>query len=451
MTQHIGLGAPFGRKVGQADTIAALASGGLPSGIAVIRLSGPAVPAAFLAVMGRVPEPRRASLARFRDATGAEIDTGLAIYFPGPGSATGEDCGEFQVHGGRAVVSAMLAALRAVPGIRLAEAGEFARRALINGRADLLGTEALSDLIAAETESERRFAIENGRDRHRSLYSSWRSTILHARSMVEAELDFADEDDVPGSVSESSWATVGSLIRDIEDHLDGYRKARIVRGGFDVVIAGPPNAGKSSLLNRLVEEEVAIVTSEAGTTRDLVSATIDLGGMKVNLTDTAGIREAENLAEQIGIERSRRRMAEADLVLSLFSPAEGQIPLPLERDGDTLVIATKCDMPYPGGEVRVDHIVSVETGTGFAAMLEDIAARARAAAPAVDDVVPWRERHVELLSTCRDCLADALIDKPLELRSEDLRRASLALGKLAGDIDVEDMLDEIFSKFCIGK
>jgi len=440
-----------GTPVGTRDTIAALASGGLPSGIAVIRLSGPAVAAAFKALMGRVPEPRRAALATFRDAAGTQIDTGLALYFPGPGSATGEACGEFQVHGGRAVVSAMLAALRGVPGVRLAEAGEFARRALINGRTDLLGTEALSDLIAAETESERRFAIENGRDRHRALYTSWRSTILQARSMVEAELDFADEEDVPGSVSESSWTAVRALIGHIGHHLDGYRKARIVRRGFDVVIVGPPNAGKSSLLNRLVEEEVAIVTAEAGTTRDLVSATIDLGGMKVNLTDTAGIRDAEHLAEQLGIERSRKRMAEADLVLSLFSPAEGQAPLSLTRPGATLVVATKSDMPYTAGDAQVDHAVSATNGSGFPTLLEDIAARVREATPAVDDVVPWRERHVQLLSACTASLSEALIDKALELRSEDLRRASLALGRLAGDIDVEDMLDEIFSKFCIGK
>lgn len=451
MSHHFETGVGSERQAETNDTIAALASGGLPSGIAVIRLSGPAVTEALSALAGRVPPPRRASLASFHDPRGVLIDTGLVLYFPGPTSATGEDCGEFHVHGGRAVVSAMLAALRAVPGIRLAEAGEFARRALINGRSDLLGTEALADLVAAETESERRFAVENGRDRHRTLYGSWRATILQARSMIEAELDFADEDGVPGSTSETVWTHLQALVAAISAHLQGYRKARIVKNGFDVVIVGPPNAGKSSLLNRLVEEDVAIVTAEAGTTRDLVSATVDLDGMKVNITDTAGIRDAENLAEQMGIERSRKRMAEADLVLSLFSPAEGQVPLAPETGADSLAIATKCDRGVPPDPVRFDHAVSATTGAGIAGLLEDVAGRARRAAPAVDDVVPWRQRHVDLLVACKDGLTDALIDKPLELRSEDLRRASLALGRLAGDIDVEDMLDEIFSKFCIGK
>lgn len=439
-------------EAGGEATIVALASGVLPSGIAVIRMSGSKVCGALRQLAGGVPAPRRASLRTFVDGSGAVIDTGIVLYFPGPTSPTGEDCGEFHVHGGRAVVAAMIAALQSVPEVRLAEPGEFAKRALINGRNDLLGTEALADLIDADTEAERRFAVENGRERHRALYEGWRTRILRARAMVEAELDFSDEDDVPSAISDSVWGDVQALIGVLDVHLQGYQKATIVRDGYDVVIIGPPNAGKSSLLNWLVDAEVAIVTEEAGTTRDLVTGVIAIDGAKVRLTDTAGLRDAESKAELIGIERSRQRAKEADLVLSVYSPSDGQAPLELAaEEGRILIVATKADVLEPSSEDRAHHVVSVETGTGFRALLTDIGDLARAAHPRQDELVPWRQRHVELLADCRESLQRSLELKALELRSEDLRLSSLALGRLAGDIGVEDMLDEIFSSFCIGK
>lgn len=299
------------------ETIFALSSGALPSGVAVVRLSGPGTCSALEALAGKLPEPRHATLRTLRDSRGAILDRSLVLFFPGPQSFTGEDCGELHLHGGRAVVQAVLETLSGYPDFRLAEAGEFTRRAFLNGKLDLTEAEALSDLISAETEAQRRFALANAESRHRALYDGWRKTLIHARAMIEAELDFSDEEDVPGSVAERVWEEIAELRSSLECHAAGYRTAEIIREGFRVVILGAPNAGKSSLLNMLARRDIAIVTEEPGTTRDVLEAVLDVGGVKVIVTDTAGIRENPGRVEALGIDRAIDRAREADIILLL--------------------------------------------------------------------------------------------------------------------------------------
>ncbi|WP_439501389.1 tRNA uridine-5-carboxymethylaminomethyl(34) synthesis GTPase MnmE [Aminobacter ciceronei] len=435
------------------DSIAALSSGHLPSGVAIVRISGPHVRFALETIAGSLPQPRRAHFGPLNAVDGRKLDQALTLFFPGPHSFTGEDCGEFHVHGGRAVVTALLAELGKLPGFRQAEAGEFTRRAFLNGKMDLLEAEALADLINSETEAQRQFAMMNSGGAQSELYLTWRKRLIHARAMIEAEMDFADESDVPGSVSAQVWDDVHQLIADIGRHVDGYSKAEMIRDGFDVVILGAPNAGKSSLLNALVRREAAIVTDEPGTTRDLVEATLDIGGLKVRITDTAGLREPAGKVEAIGIERAKERAKAADLVLFLqdmSAPTE----LPPPGDASAVMIGTKLDR-IKGGDAGASFALAISTvnGEGIDGLIELIGARAAAAIGQRGDVLPSRLRHVELLNDASEYLRAALAapETLLELKAENLRLASDRIGKLSGAVDVEDLLDVIFSQFCIGK
>lgn len=433
------------------DTIFALSSGTLPSGVAVIRMSGPHAQETLRELTGSDPQERVAQLRALRDPHGVLIDRGVCLYFKGPASFTGEDCAELQVHGGKAVVAKLLDVLAAMPHLRAAEAGEFTRRAYLNGKLDLANAEALSDLISAETEAQRRFAIANTSDKHRQLYDGWRRQLIEARALIEAELDFSDEGDVPGSVSALVWNNVEELQRDIEDHAKSYRTAEIIRDGLKVVILGAPNAGKSSLLNALAQRDVAIVSDEAGTTRDILEVHLDLGGVKVSLADTAGIREAEGKIEAIGIQRSLERARNADLVLQvedLAAPVElGDLPSTL-----VLRIGTKADLlpSYQGGR-DYDCILSSRTGEGIEKIVSLLQSQAQAFMERSSDILPFRARHVDLLQEALTHMERARAEQELELAAESLRLASNALGRVCGHIDVEDLLDSIFSAFCIGK
>ena len=385
-------------------------------------------------------------------ADGSLLDEGLTLFFPGPRSFTGEDCAEFHIHGGRAVVDALLRAICEIEGCRLAQAGEFSRRAFENGKMDLLTAEATADIVTAETEAQRRFAAQNGGGGHAALYAKWRSRLIRARALVEAELDFSDEADVPGSVSDQVWDEVATLRGEVDAHVSGYRKAEMLRDGFDVVLLGAPNSGKSSLLNALARRDAAIVTSEPGTTRDLIEVALDIDGLKVRVTDTAGIRETEGLVERLGIERALARAREAGLVLVL---EDVTAPLPIEATAQQVMrVGTKIDLLDGRQQASsYDFTISCVSGEGLAELLEHIALRARRAAPQAGELIPWRLRHVELLAECARHLDSALgnTDVGLELRSEELRLAATALGRISGAVDVEDLLDVIFGQFCIGK
>ncbi len=435
------------------ETIYALGSGQLPSGVGVIRISGPKTRAIVADIAGNIPEPRHAEL-RTLTYRGEVLDRALVLFFPGPASFTGEDTAEFHVHGGPAVVRAVLDAVGSFDNCRHAHAGEFTQRAFLNGKVDLTGAESLADLVSAETEAQRRFAQSGASGVYKSLYTDWQARITRARALIEAELDFSDEQDVPGSVSAQVFGDLQGLLHDIAAHMERSHTGEIVRDGFKVVLVGSPNAGKSSLLNCLAKRDVAIVTEEAGTTRDLIDVALDIGGYKVVVTDTAGLRASENKAESIGVQRAIERSRDADLILHLVDvTAVRGSGLPFDAR-DKIVVGTKADL---GGNtdsrLGFNIVTSSKTGDGIPALLEILAKKVATATDGANLLAPARRRHVELLQRCRDNLNAALLGKSeaLELRAEGLRRAADALGRITGSVDVEDLLDVIFSEFCIGK
>lgn len=434
------------------DTIIALSSGALPSGIAVVRASGPASRALATLFCNDLPAPRTAGFRVFRDNQGLEIDRGFVLWLPGPASFTGEDCVEFHLHGSRAVVDRVLDLATQMDGVRLAEAGEFARRAFSNGKLDLVEAEALGDVISAETEAQRRFAVELAGGAQSALYEEWRNRLLHARAMIEAEIDFADEDDVPGSVSDQVWADMRILAEALSRHMDGERRGRIMRAGLQVAIVGAPNAGKSTLLNALAGSDRAIVSAEPGTTRDIVEARLDLGGYLVVLADTAGLRAGAGTVESEGIRRALQRASEADLVLHVSETGLFD-PLDLPEGLTIWNVRSKLDLVDDGGGPvgAVDHALSAVSGEGVESLLTVLTDLARDRAGG-SDLAPGRARHMQHLESCRAHVIDSLSEQlPLELRAEHLRLAGESLGHITGRIDVEDMLGTIFSQFCIGK
>ncbi|TPM35417.1 tRNA uridine-5-carboxymethylaminomethyl(34) synthesis GTPase MnmE [Mesorhizobium sp. B2-3-5] len=440
-----------------ADSIVALSSGRLPAGVAIIRISGPQTRFVVETIAGGMVKDRAAVLRKFRAPDGIVLDSGLIIFFPGPASFTGEDVAEFHVHGGRAVVARMLETITGFAGVRHAEAGEFTRRAFLNGKVDLIETEALADLVNAETEAQRRFALRNAEGVQSELYLGWRRRLVHARAMIEAEIDFADEDDVPGAVSDTVWSDVGMMIGEIDRHIAGFRTAEIIRDGFEVVILGAPNAGKSSLFNALARRDAAIVTDEPGTTRDLLEVALDLEGLRIRLTDTAGLREAAGKVEAIGIERARAKADRADLVLLLEDVANPGDVASLPGSVPVLRVGTKLDLLDERTAVAArrhyDLVISILNGAGVDALVAEIGQRAADAAGDLGDVLPSRLRHVELLGEANRHLLRATEAGATgqELRAEELRLAADRLGRIVGAIDVEDMLDVIFAQFCIGK
>ena len=428
------------------DTIFALSSGALPAGVAVVRLSGPRAFDAAIALAGRMPNGREAALRTIRNRNGSVIDQALLVGFRAPNSFTGEDCVEFHLHGSRAVVSALQDELLVLDGLRLAEPGEFSRRAFENGKLDLVEVEGLADLISAETEMQRRLAVEQSFGGQSALYMEWAERLTRARALIEAELDFADEDDVPGSVSERVWAEVGDLYLALQEHIAGARAGEIIRDGFKVVIAGPPNAGKSSLLNAIAKRDVAIVTDIAGTTRDILHVDIDMEGYLVRFFDTAGLRDSEDRVEQEGIRRAYIAIEQADLVLQLEEIDSDSKHRPIAHEG-ALRVGTKADLHAVS--VDYDLCISTDTGVGLDELRNMILDRIRSAWSG--SLVPNRARHLQYLGEASNFLTEALNGSELDLRAESLRAAAAALGRITGRVDVEQLLDVIFSQFCIGK
>ncbi|MDQ0137935.1 tRNA modification GTPase [Neorhizobium galegae] len=428
------------------DTIFALSSGTLPAGVAVLRLSGPRAFEAAVGLAGELPADRKAGLKTIRSRNGLVIDQALVLAFLGPGSFTGEDCVEIHLHGSRAVVSAVYQELEAI-GLRLAEAGEFSRRAFENGKLDLVEVEGLADLIAAETEMQRRLAVEQGFGGQSALYMNWAERLTRARALIEAELDFADEDDVPGSVSDMVWAEAGDLYLEIEEHIASAKAGEIIRDGYKVVIAGPPNAGKSSLLNALAKRDVAIVTEIAGTTRDLLHIDIDMEGYLVRFFDTAGLRDSADRVEQEGVRRAKIAIEQADLVLQLEEIDSASKQILDEVRAEVLRVGTKVDMRGPSA--RYDLTISSQTGDGLEELRSLILEKLRKTWSG--SLVPNRRRHLQYLQEASNFIAEALNGRELDLRAESLRAAASSLGRITGRVDVEQLLDVIFSQFCIGK
>lgn len=427
------------------DTIVALSSGAVPSGVAVIRLSGPLAGSVLVEMLGALPAPRRLKLADIR-LDGELIDRGLIAWMPGPHSFTGEDCAELQLHGSPAVVRSVLRRLSGRPDLRLAEAGEFTRRAFENGKLDLTEVEGLSDLISSETEGQRRLALARLDGALSQRLDGWREALLDIRAEIEARLDFSDEGDVDAAIPVEVLQRLSVVQAELVAAESSLGAGRIVREGLRVALAGPPNAGKSSLLNALAKSDVAIVTDEPGTTRDVREVAIDLAGQLVVLVDMAGLRETDSKAEAEGVRRAHREIGQADLVLWLQAPdtTTGERP---DTPAEIWTVGSKADLAASAG----DLLVSSRTGAGIEVLLARIQAfaeeRTRGESPLVS-----RERDVAALWAALVAIGSAMDHfSEEELAAEDLRRASDALARLLGKIDVEAVLDRLFSAFCIGK
>lgn len=439
------------------ETIYALSSGKVPSGVAIIRISGPQVRFVVETICQKLPNPREMVLSTFMSHDGSIIDRGLVCYFHAPHSFTGEDCAEFYCHGSVAVVRALLARLSKFDNLRAADAGEFTKRAFLNGKMDLTSAEGLADLLAAETEGQRKLAISQAEGGLKALYDRWRQRLIQLRSMVEAAIDFSEEDDVAVRAMRSVTTDAGALQSEINNHISKYRSTEIIQDGFRVVILGAPNAGKSSLLNALAGREVAIATDEAGTTRDLIDVRLELGGNLVIVTDTAGIRANPGKVEQIGISRAHQRASSADLVL-LTSDVNASVPIDIDLGGiDSLKVGLQLDRievnKLNSNQLAdFDLLVSAKTGDGLDVLIGEIASRASGAS-VTDGLAPGRERQVSLLASVNLSLAQiaALTENELDLVGELLRRSTDMLGRITGRVDVEDLLDVIFSQFCVGK
>jgi tRNA modification GTPase len=475
------------------DTIFALSSGRPPAAIAVVRISGPRAGEALKALSGKIPSPRQASLARVRDPRSNDvIDEALALWFPAPHSETGEDVAELQLHGGRAVIAAVLQALGNIAGLRPAEAGEFTRRAFTNGKLDLTAVEGLADLVMAETEAQRRQAFRHVQGLFGNRAEAWRQKLIQALALTEAAIDFSDEADVPADVLKPALAIARELETEIGAVLaDGGRGERL-RDGLVVAIAGPPNAGKSTLLNRIAKREAAIVSPFAGTTRDVIEVHLDLAGLPVTLLDTAGIRETDDPVELEGVRRAHERAATADLVLWL-EEAGRPVADRQKKEAAPVVwlVRTKIDL-LPRNNERMTAIspksepniqtnetlksmvnkrltssneriftkddfefnISAVSGAGLDDLLRTLAQYAETHLAGAESALITRERHRRALQDTQQALVRALSEAVAgreDLIAEELRIAARALGRLTGRVDVEDILDVIFRDFCIGK
>lgn len=446
-----------------AETIYALSSAPGRAGVAVLRLSGSRSGAALEALTGKAPPPARfAKRAEFRDpSTGETIDSGIVLWFSAPRSFTGEDVAEFHVHGGRAVLQAILGALGRLPGLRPAEPGEFSRRAFENGKLDLTAVEAIADLVDAETDAQRRQALRQLSGALGAIYEDWRLRLLKVQAQLEAAIDFPEED-LPADTASGVASEILGISREISQHLDDNRRGERLREGLSVAVVGPPNAGKSSLLNWLVRREAAIVSATAGTTRDVIEVHLDVGGYPVVLADTAGLRPAEDEIEAEGVRRALARAASADLRLVVLDATtwpelEPQVAGQICRDA--IVIVNKTDLrPVSSKDLICGQPilpVSIRTGAGLDTVLEILDQEIVRLTDDVDAPAITRERHRAGLKACLAGLERAAAGMAAgalpELVAEDLRLAVRALGRITGKVDVEDMLDVLFREFCIGK
>jgi tRNA modification GTPase len=438
------------------QTIFALSSGRPPSAISIVRVSGPEAGAALTLLAGKTPAPRMATRALLRGADQQAIDDAVVLWFPGPASATGEDVAEFHVHGGRAVLSTLLAALSAFENVRAAEPGEFTRRGFENGKLDLTEAEALDDLIHADTDRQRRQALRQLKGLLGDKVRDWRAQIIQACALIEAGIDFSDEGDIPAELIAPALAKIKALLGEIQEVLAAQGKSERLREGLVVAIAGPPNVGKSTLINALARREVAIVSPHAGTTRDVIEVQLDLDGYPVTVIDTAGVRETFDPVEQEGVRRARARAAEADLVLWLIDAEHESVPQ--FEAVPTWTVRNKIDLDpganeqpqQPGG---ADFKISAGRGDGIPELIRALIVFAQDFFGSGEGGLISRERQRKLLQNAADMLqrSIAVIGEGEEFAAEELRAAADTLGRLLGRVDVEDILGAIFKDFCIGK
>jgi tRNA modification GTPase len=438
------------------QTIFALSSGRPPSAIALVRVSGPQAGKVVTALAGKLPSPRIATRALLRDLGQRPIDDAVVLWFPGPASATGEDVAEFHVHGGRAVLAALFAALSAFEDVRPAEPGEFTRRAFENGKLDLTEAEGLDDLIHADTDRQRRQALRQLKGLLGDRARDWRARIIEASALIEAGIDFSDEGDVPAELIAPALAKVKALLTEIEEVLAGQGRSERLRDGLVVAIAGPPNVGKSTLMNQLARREVAIVSPHAGTTRDVIEVQLDLDGYPVTVIDTAGIRETDDPIEQEGVRRARARAADADLVLWLADSSgvkiqgEGTAPVWLVRNKIDLDMADRPLAESAGGRA---FQISASRGDGVPELIAALVGFAQRYFGGTEGGLISRTRQRKLLlettASLQRCIA--VVGEGEELAAEELRTAAHSLGRLLGRVDVEDILEVIFREFCVGK
>jgi tRNA modification GTPase len=448
------------------QTIFALSSGRPPSALAVVRVSGPQAGLVLTTLAGKLPAPRQASRRLLRDGAGQPVDDAVVLWFPGSASATGEDVAEFHVHGGRAVLAALLAAISVIPNARAAEPGEFTRRAFENGKLDLTEAEGLDDLIHADTDRQRRQALRQLQGLLGDRARDWRERIIEASALIEAGIDFSDEGDVPTELRAPAVKAIKALHDEIAEVLAAQGQAERLRDGLVVAIAGPPNVGKSTLINQLARREVAIVSPHAGTTRDVIEVQLDLDGYPVTVIDTAGIRETEDPVEQEGVRRAKARAEDADVVLWLVEgdqPVGGPRAVPTRklapgeidfRGGSVWVIRNKIDLVETGGDGKSREIgISASRGDGLPELIKALVRFAEVFFGTTEGALVTRARQRDLLHQASDSLRRSLelVEESEELAAEELRAASYALGRLLGRVDVEDVLGAIFQKFCIGK
>ncbi|MBN8989115.1 MAG: tRNA uridine-5-carboxymethylaminomethyl(34) synthesis GTPase MnmE [Rhizobiales bacterium] len=434
------------------QTIFALSSGRAPSAIAVVRVSGPGASPALTALGGRIPPARAATRMLLRDAEGQPLDDAVVLWFPGPASATGEDVAEFHVHGGRAVLAAVFTTLAAMENMRAAEPGEFTRRAFENGKLDLTEAEGLDDLIHADTDRQRRQALRQLKGLLGDKARDWRARIIEASALIEAGIDFSDEGDVPAELIAPALAKIKALLTEIEEVLAAQGQSERLRDGLVVAITGPPNVGKSTLMNQLARREVAIVSPHAGTTRDVIEVQLDLDGYPVTVIDTAGIRETDDPVEQEGVRRARARAAEADLVLWLADGANEEV----HHDGTAPVwgIRNKIDLEsYRPMAEAGRFAISARSGDGLPELISALVAFAHDYFGAGEGGLISRTRQRQLLQQTVASLHRSMnvVGAGEELAAEELRLAANSLGRLLGRVDVEDILDVIFREFCVGK
>lgn len=442
------------------DTIFAPATAPGRAGVQVVRLSGAKAGAALSALTRRdLPPPRRATLRRLLDpATGELLDQPLVLWMPGPDTFTGEDVVELHLHGGRAVLSAVTQALAAL-GLRVAEPGEFSRRAFEHGRLDLTEVEAIADLVDADTAAQRRQALAQMQGALGAIYEGWRHRLVRVLAHLEADIDFPDED-LPEGVAGQTAPEIRALVEEIALHLDDGHRGERLRDGFSIAILGAPNAGKSSLLNALARRDVAIVSATAGTTRDVIEVHLDLGGYPVTLADTAGLRDAADLVEREGIRRALARASAADLKLLVLDGEAATrqgwdaATLDLAGGGESLVLVNKRDRCTDIPTTVAGHAVlalSALTGEGLGDVLAALTRIVADTLGGQGHPPLTRARHRQALEACKDSLSRALHAPLPELAAEDVRLAARALGRITGRVDVEDLLDVIFRDFCIGK